>query len=390
MSKPHILVADPAVRASGGASLVAAWVLQALREDFQVSLATLEPVDHRAVNRSFGTNLRERDYQVLVAPPRFQRILRSFPTPGSLLQICLTMRWAQDLDRRYRYDVLFSTQNEADFHRPGIQYVHFPWIYLPRPEAEMRWYHRIPGSLAMYRRSCMALARATLHGLGQNVMLANSRFVAGLIQQVYRAEAQVLNPPVPGEFPEVPWERRRLAMAAVGRIHPEKRWHLAVDIVESIRRRGHPLELTLIGHDDAAAYAARLQGLAAARPWFRFLRGVDRPTLLAELSQHRYGIHLMPREHFGIAPAELQRAGCIPFVHNSGGPLEIVDGDPRLTFDSAEDATERIVRAIEDPILERDLRVQMETRRRRFSSEKFCESLRTIVASFANQPVSRA
>jgi|CZKS01.1.fsa_nt_gi glycosyltransferase involved in cell wall biosynthesis len=381
--KPRVLVVHPRLRSTGGGNLMAAWTLEALRSDFDISLATLEPLDYAALNDSFATSLREGDFQVHIAPPGYQRILRHMPTQGALLEICLTMRWAQDLDRQGRYDVIYGTCNEMDFHRRGVQYVNYPWFYLPRPEIELSWFHRIPGLLWTYRRSCLALARATPSGLRRNLMLANSQFVVGQIRKAHGTDAQIVHPPVPGDFVELPFEQRRLAMAAVGRVHPGKRWEMAVEIVESIRRRGHNLELTLIGHGDIPAYEARLQAMAASRPWFRWIRDASRAQLLAELSQHRYGIHTMPEEHFGIAPAELQRAGCITFVHNSGGQVEIVGGDSRLTFDSVEDASERIARVIENPGLEHELRGQVAERRSWFTAERFCDSVREIVTQFA-------
>jgi glycosyltransferase involved in cell wall biosynthesis len=328
------------------------------------------------------TNLREGDFEVHIAPPGYQRILRYMPTQGALLEICLVMRWAQDLDRQERYDVIYGTSNEMDFHRRGVQYVNYPWFYLPRTEIELNWVHRIPGVLGMYRRSCLALARATPSGLRRNLMLANSQFVVGRIRKAHGTGAQIIYPPVPGDFVDLPFEQRRLAMAAVGRVHPGKRWEMAVEIVESVRRREHDLELTLIGHSDDPAYGAQLEAMARGRPWFRWIRDVSRSQLLAELSQHRYGIHTMAEEHFGIAPAELQRAGCITFVHNSGGQVEIVGGDRRLTFDSVEDASERIAQAIENPALKRELRSQAAERRNLFTAERFCDSVREIVAHF--------
>jgi glycosyltransferase involved in cell wall biosynthesis len=389
MNKPRVLVAHPWLRPSGGGNLVAAWTLEALCTDCEVSLAALEPVDYREVNRNFGTSLRDGDFTVHVAPRFHQTILRNMPTPSALLDMCLTMRWAQDLDHRGHYDVLFGTQNEIDFHRRGIQYVHYPWLYLPRPVAEVRWYHRVPGALSLYRKSCMALARATPEGLRRNLTLANSEFVAGRIDDVYGIRARVIYPPAPGKYAERPWDRRRLAVAAVGRIHPGKRWDMAVEIVERVRRRGHDLALTLIGHSDDLAYTARLEAMSATRPWFRLLRDVDRNQLLAELAQHRYGIHPMEEEHFGIAPAELQRAGCIPFVRNSGGPVEIVGGDRRLTFDGVEEAAQKIARVVEDPALERELVSQVAERRDWFSTERFCQSVREIVAQFAREAAER-
>ena len=386
MGKPRVLISHPRLRSAGGSNAVTAWALQTLRNDFEVTLATLGPVNHPAVNRSFGTCLGERDFEVRVAPESHQRLLQRMPTSGALLTLGLTMRWAQDLDRRGRYDVLFSTENEADFHRRGIQYVHYPWLSLPRPDAELLWFHRIPGLLWSYRTFCRRYARATKKGLGRNLTLANSRFVADRIRKTYGGDPLVVHPPVPGNFPDVPWEKRQLAMAAVGRVNPCKRWETAVEIVESVRRCGHDMALTLIGQNDGDAYAARLQALAMSRPWFRILHDVDRTTLLSELAAHRYGIHPMKEEHFGIAPAELQRAGCIPFVHNSGGPVEIVGGDPRLTFDGVKDAVGKIVRVIEDQDLERQLQGQVAKRRDWFSTNKFCESIHEIITRFARDP----
>ena len=383
MRKQRILIVHPRIRSTGGGNLLAAWTLQALRSDFEVSLATLEPIDYAAVNVSFGTNLREGDFELLLAPPLYQRILRNMPTPGALLEICISMRWAQDLDRQGNYDLLFGTSNEMDFLRRGVQYVHYPWFYLPRPAIEMRWFHRIPGVLEIYRRWCLTLARATPSGLRRNWMLANSQYVVGQIRKAHGTDARVVYPPVPGDFVDVPFEQRRLAMAAVGRAHPGKRWDMAVDIVEAVRRRGHDLELTLIGHGDDVEYGRRLEATAATRPWFRWIRDASRTQLLAELAQHRYGIHTMRDEHFGIAPAELQRAGCIPFVHNSGGQVEIVGNDPRLTFETVEDACNRIVRVIENASLERELRREAAERKTWFTEERFCESVREVVIEFA-------
>ncbi|MBZ5609585.1 MAG: glycosyltransferase [Acidobacteriia bacterium] len=388
--RKRVLISHPRVRPVGGGNAVAAWVLQTLRSDFEVTLATIEPVDHRAVNRSFGTSLSQGDFEVRIAPERHLRRMRWIPTSGALLELCLTMRWAQELDESEDYDVLFSTSNEMDFHRRGIQYVHYPWLFMPRPDSEMRWYHQLPGMLFSYRAFCNAYARATKEGLKRNLTIANSQFVADRLRKTYGNDPVVVYPPIPGTFADMPWEQRQPAMAAVGRVAPIKRWDMAMEIVESVRRRGHDLALTLIGHVDDAAYAARLQELAASRPWFRLLFDLDRTTLLAELAAHRYGIHAMQDEHFGIAPAELQRAGCILFVHNSGGPVEIVGKDPRLAFDGVADAVEKIVRVLEDQALERELRSQVAERRNVFSTDRFCESVHEIVTRFAQDPAARA
>jgi glycosyltransferase involved in cell wall biosynthesis len=380
--KKRVLIAHPYVYASGGGNAVAAWAIEALSHEFDLTLATLGPVDYEAVNRSFGTSLRQDEFTVEVAPASYRRLIKALPTPGALLECCLTMRWAQQLDRRRRFDVLFSTQNEADFGRRGLQYVHYPWVYLPRPEIEMRWFHRIPGMLDSYRSFCGAVAKCSNEGLRRNVSLANSTFVAGKIREVHGMDSQLVYPPVPGEFPEIPWEERRAGMIGVGRMNGCKRWEMAVGIVDEVRRRGHDLTLTLISHVDDLEYGARIASLAATRPWFRILQNLSRQELSAELARHRYGIHTMENEHFGIAPAELLRAGCIPFVHRSGGPVEIV-AHRDLTFDDVSDAAEKITQVLRSPVRERELRAHVASRRDVFTTERFCGTLREIVGSFS-------
>ena len=382
MTRKRVLVAHPRVTGSGGGNAVAAWTLQALREQCDVSLATLQPVDCEALNRAWGTSLRESDFRVHVAPASYRRLLRSIPTPSALLEICLTMRLAQSLDRRERYDVLFGTENEIDFGRRGINYVHHPWVYLPRPRADMRWYHYIPGTLSAYRLLCQRIARGTNEGLRRNLSIANSSFIAGRIRDVHGIDSLVVSPPVTSDFPDVPWERRERAMVAVGRLHGSKRWEMAVEVVDEVRRRGHDLALTLIGHSDDPEYRERLERLAATRPWFRIRLDLTRDELKVAMSSHRYAIHTMENEHFGIGPAEALQAGCLLFAHHSGGPVEIVGGEARLLFADVVDAADKIERVLGDASLETELRTLMAARRALFTTDAFCAAMRTIVHRF--------
>ncbi len=369
----------------GGGNAVAAWAIQALRRDYDVSVATLGPINAEAVDRSFGTSLATGGFEVLVAPSRYHRILRAkdiLRTPGALLEASLTARWTRRIDGDRRFHALLHTQNEADLGRPALQYIHYPALYLPRPEIEMRLRHRIPGLLWMYRRCCFPGPSLTIARIRANQSLVNSEFVAGLTRKVIGGNPIVLYPPVPGEFPEKPWDKRRNGIMGIGRLAGYKRWRMVVEIVEAVRQAGHELTLTIAGHPDDPAEAEALKNLAATRPWFRLLTDISRRELEAEAADHRYGIHAMVDEHFGIAVAELQRAGCVTFVHNSGGAVEIVGLDSRQTFEDAEDAASKISRVLSSPELAAELCSLTLARRDLFSAGRFCDSLRGIVARF--------
>ena len=382
MNRKRVLVAHPYLHPFGGANVVAAWVLQALRDEFDVTLATLGPVDCPALNRNFGTSLSDRDFSIRIAPAGYLLAWRAIPTRGALMQMAALMRWARALDRREHFDVLLGTENETDFGRPGIQYVHYPWVYLPRPDAEMLWYHHIPGFLPLYRGVCRVLSGSSGDGLSRNLSLANSEFIAAKIRQIHGVSPAIVYPPVPGAFPEIPWEQRRAAVVAVGRMHEIKRWEIAVEVLDLVRRQGLELGLTLIAAPDQPTYGARMAALAASRPWFRILSDISRDELAREVAGYRYGIHTMENEHFGIAPAEMLQAGCIPFVHDSGGPVEIVGGRRELRFSDARDAAAKLAAVVQSPVLESELREELARRRDHYSAEKFTESIRRIVREF--------
>ncbi len=382
MRKRRVLVAHPYLHPSGGGNVVAAWALQALRDEFDVTLATLGPVDCAALNRNFGTSLSDGDFTIRIAPAGYRLALRALPTRGALMQMSALMRWARALDGREHFDVLFGTQNETDFGRPGIQYVHYPWVYLPRPDAEMLWYHHIPGFLPLYRGLCQTLSGSSNEGLRRNLSLANSEFIVGKIREIHGVEAEIVYPPVPGAFPAIPWEQRRAAVVAVGRMHEIKRWEMAVEALDIVRQQGLDLGLTLIAAAEQPAYGKRMAALAGSRPWFRILSDITRDELVREVAGHRYGIHTMENEHFGIAPAELLQAGCIPFVHDSGGPVEIVGGRKELLFSDARDAAGKLAAVVQSLGLESELRQALAQRRDCYSAEKFTESIRRVVREY--------
>jgi hypothetical protein len=89
-----------------------------------------------------------------------------------------------------------------------------------------------------------------------------------------------------------------------------------------------------------------------------------------------YGIHAMDEEHFGMAVAEMVRAGCIVFAPNSGGPVQIRGGDQRLLYDSVEDAAQKIQSTMGNTERQKDLRDWLATCGTLFSAERFVNEFR--------------
>jgi glycosyltransferase involved in cell wall biosynthesis len=376
----RVLIVHPRLVASGGGNGVAAWALQALRGRCELSVATLEATPPAVINDAWGTSLRDGDYRVRTLPAPLAWARRAWPADGKLLEWSLIMRFARALDHRHRYDVLLSTHNAMDLGRRSVCYVHEPWSFFGAGAPSS-------GGIAglLYRSSCRTLAGADDAGLARNLLLANSAFTARRVHGLHGVEPEVLYPPVAAGSADVPWRQRERAVVAVGRLNGCKRWDDAVRIVEEVRRRGHPLTLTLVAHADDPVYRQGLERMAADRPWFRMRVDVSRDELRATLARHRYGLHAMIEEPFGMGPAEIVAAGCLLFAHRSGGPVEIVDGEPLLLFDDIAGAVERIERVLCHEALEAELRQRLDTNRGRFAPEVFCASLAERVLRFARE-----
>ena len=100
------------------------------------------------------------------------------------------------------------------------------------------------------------------------------------------------------------------------------------------------------------------------------------------MASHRYGIHGMREEHFGMAPAELARAGAIVWVPRGGGQMEIVGHEPALMYDSDDDAVAKIVRTLANAVEQQRLRELLAITSEQFSTARFMQQVRDIVDDF--------
>src|SRR5262249_58770522 len=103
------------------------------------------------------------------------------------------------------------------------------------------------------------------------------------------------------------------------------------DIVAAVRERGGgDVTLHIIGTANNRTYEAQLVERARSHPWVTIHRNLSREELVQLLARHRYGLHGMAEEHFGIAVPPILSAPAIPFVPPGGGPGEIGRGGGRL------------------------------------------------------------
>jgi glycosyltransferase involved in cell wall biosynthesis len=123
-----------------------------------------------------------------------------------------------------------------------------------------------------------------------------------------------------------------------------------------------------------------------AGPWVRIQHGIGHDQLEELLCNSRYGLHTMIEEHFGIAIAEMVRAGCLVFVSDSGGQIEIVGQESALCYKSDEEAVDLICGVLDDDAKQQDLQLSLVEHSQMFTEERFMQNLRAIIKQFAQHP----
>jgi glycosyltransferase involved in cell wall biosynthesis len=380
----RVLLVQPSMQPPGGGNGVAAWMLQALAPAHDVTVLSWRPVDVAAINRFFGTNLNAGSFAVHMVPSSWRHTVDHLPIPASLLRSSLLMRYTRRVADGF--DVIIGAHNETDYGRRGIQYVHYPTYLRPRPDVDLRWYHAKP-LLDGYYRLADRIAGFSVTRMKANLTLANSDWTAAKILASLAIHAETLYPPVvEGDTPP-PWPDRRRGFVAMGRISPEKEYERLIRILARVRRHMSDVTLTIVGTFDRAtrAYMRRLAALVAsldAHQWVSFRPDLTRDQVRSLIAGHRYGIHGMREEHFGMAPAEMARGGMIVWVPNGGGQVEIVGNAPLLRYDTDEQAAEQILAVISNPREEQRLREHLAHHSERFAVERFVAGIRATVNTF--------
>ncbi len=379
----RVLLVQPSLQPPGGGNGVAAWILQALASEHRVTVLSWQRVDIDPINRFFGTHLKPGDFDAIQVPRSWRMLADHLPTPSTLIKLSLLMRYTRVVSAGY--DVLFGVYNETDYGRRGIQYVHYPTYLRPRPMVDLRWYHPPQAGLNFYYELADRIADFSLDRLKKNLTLVNSDWTGEHVARFLGIETRTLYPPVVDPATPLPWEKRINGFLAVGRISPEKEFERVMKILARVRLHAPDLTLTIVGTSDrhGRRYMRSLTSLAnTLGSWIQFRDNATREELRSLMASYRYGIHGMREEHFGMAPAEMARAGMIIWVPRGGGQTEIVGREPLLMYESDDEALRRILKTLVSPAEQQRLRTLLAGTSAKFSTARFTEQVRAIVNDF--------
>jgi glycosyltransferase involved in cell wall biosynthesis len=364
----------------GGSESIVMWLIEALKQDFEVTVMTTGGWDLAALNAFYGTAVGEDEVALrLAAVPFLVRNRSAAALRGSCYQ-----RFARQIAGDY--DVRLSAYNMTDWGLPAVHFIaDFGWSR----EIRDRLDPQSPGFIyrdTIARRVYLRIAAAYGRPSGRNVLrddllIANSQWTDALVEEHCGMKCStVVYPPVCAEFPVVPWEEKEQAFVMIGRIAPEKQVENAIAILEAVRQRGHTIRLHLCGQIENDLYGQRIEQLCREHADWIVPEGRVSGAKKAQILTHcRFGLQTRAAEPFGISVAELVKAGAITFASAGGGQAEILQHSD-LLFSSVDDAVEKIIPVLDNPSIQSTLRAHLANQAQRFSAQSFVHGVRALIA----------
>ncbi len=384
MTRPRVALVHASPVIGGGPEAITMQAIAALGKAFELTLITYGDIDFPAFNAFYGTDVATDDINLVkVPPPVFKR--------GAALLGYRLARYCQSV--AHHFEAMFSLYNGMDFGRPGLQYIIDPnfnseLVQQLNPSTRGKWFYKDTLFRKVYLKTGQLLARSSLDGLRQNVSVADSDWTGRMAKEHYGLDCRTLYPPVLDNDLSMPWEARENGFVTVGRISPDKNLEKIIAIVRGLRGAAPDLHLHIIGRIYDSRYAKRLE--ASSREdgdWIHFDKDVSASEKRELLARHRFGIHGKDVEPFGIGVAEMVLSGCLVWVPNGGGQVEIV-AQPELIYADIEDAKAKIARVMNDPVRRDTLRAHLARQAGLFSVDRFKSEVRDFVLGFIQEQVN--
>jgi glycosyltransferase involved in cell wall biosynthesis len=364
-------VFHPALNVCGGAEWVAVNIINAVKSDNnQVILLVNNKTSQHRIRTLFGTEVFF-DSEIVFPLELFATTdLHNIYTDA-----------IRALILKAKCDVLIDTYSNALLSGVDIAYIHFPLAgRIPQSASSGGSTRKLKNAYylpyVLYER-----ARALR---GKQLVLGNSKYTVAAIKEKTHSTAELLYPPISTVFfAASPSTSRGNTVVSVARICPDKRLTMIPQIASLTDKR---IQFIIIGIRESQEELERIVLLAKkyeVADRVKIVTDVSRANLLGILKRSKVLLHPTFGEHFGVAIVEAMASGCIPIVHNSGGPQEFV---PDLfRFDEPSEAAQKI----DKTILEWSPQLPMYFRRlaEPFSQETFLTEFLRMFNSYVNQKI---
>ncbi len=366
----RIVLVHPRMSVMGGGERVAIHsIKEALREGHEVYLAC-ERFDVDGFEDFFGVQGLFNNVRLLTYPP-----FRPFVRRAVLYQrlIYHQLRLRSIASKKRRFNLILNTAevaNEPAAKLPAVQYCYFP-EYFSHLES-----NGLPKLWRLYYSPARVFYRSRVSHIDR--LLAVSDFTRKFVREKWGRDSTTLYPPCPIDlYSGLRDQPKGNLVITVGRIGPEKRMELFLDIARRMPR----VNFAIIGSvsPDKKSYSDMLRKAAPRNVSFVVapLRKVK--DILGKASVY---VHCALNEHFGITIVEAMTAGCVPVVHNSGGAREIVTTNVGYKWDTVREASTQIASLIENDALRREFSKAAVSEAKQFGPEAFESGLGSVLREY--------
>ncbi|MBW4516877.1 MAG: glycosyltransferase [Timaviella obliquedivisa GSE-PSE-MK23-08B] len=353
----------------GGAETVALWMLEALKEKYELTLFTVSDIDFERLNAMYGTTLNHQKIRVKSLFPKFSNSITDFLIANNkqirMLLFHLSIRHIKA--RQEDYDLLISAYNAADLGKKTIQYIH--------------WVKVLEGNWWWEKVSNFSIAQ-----LKKNPSLSNSQLVHETVLKTYGIDSTVLYPPVVLDIPNKAQMDKENAFICSGRITEAKQPDQVIKILQQVRAQGFDVKLHLTGGGGgtyALKYERSIKKLATENAdWITLYENLEYADYVNVVTRCKYGIHYK-KEPFGISIAEMVKADVIPFVRSQGGQVEIVGAqNQELLFGDEAEAIAKIIAVLSSPEKQSTLLESLKAQKQLFSTQRFMAEMTKFVDDY--------
>ena len=278
-------------------------------------------------------------------------------------------------------DVLVDTYSGAVL--PGMDVVYFQnYPLLKAVETGLPYFRNL---LFFYPyRSFLSCHR---DDMSNKLFIANSKFIAKAVNAELGITPHVLYPSVSDFILNRDQsyfnDQRENVVLTIARISYGKNLEIIPRIAKLTSKNVSFVIAGLLDSEQALNSLNRLKKELNVSDRVKIMVNVKRSVLRKMLLNSKVYLHSAVDEPFGISIVEAMSSGCIPIVHNSGGPKEFVHKNFR--FDHLEEAAKKVEQAISywSPTQARNFTKNAE----RFSENNFSKRFIDILDSHFNKHI---
>jgi len=324
-----VLVVHPYFNDVGGAESVLFKILEALIErKHDCSLLGELPSSNIFGNLPVSDVKQIRYSKIAFKSERFQthkRLLRHLKLKDNLRKGVGEM------------DLEISTQDPMYFIGSGkkrVAYIHFSenFIRMQKSYHKYRWFWKL------YYWPYTFFLKHQIKKV--DLLICNSLYTQRAIMNSWGREAELVYPPVDiDDFKPV---NKEPFVISVGRFTPAKNYELVIEVA----RRLPTVRFVIVARKRSGdPYFDKIVALKPDN--VDLIVDASRADVSALLGKAKIYLHSMIGEHFGISVVEAMAAGCIPVVHNSGGPKEVMGKGYVFLYNDLEECVKAIEAALQ-------------------------------------------